>query len=434
MIVQHNISSMNANRQLGISTGKVKTSTEKLSSGYRINRAADDAAGLAISEKMRGQIRGLTQASSNAEDGISLIQTAEGALQETQNIIQRMRELAVQAASDTNTDDDREQIQQEITQLTSEVDRIANTSEFNTKKLLDGSLEGSKSFRSGVGSAEGTFENGEVRILEKDTSSNAIIALDDVIRIEFTKDGEQASGLGEGYNIASLRGTEVAYDAEAGTITITGGQYDHELAELKATDSNSAEVTDYVIQLSNYASIKAGDTITINLQKATLTRPQTVGKEALRVQIGANGGQEAFLGISSMKARDLGITQTSNIRTLTSSEDNETVKDNTVNFGKALDVTTQAMASIAIEAFDNALQRVSNERANLGALQNRLEHSINNLDSSAENLQAAESRIRDVDMAEEMTEYSKYNILMQAGQSMLAQANQMTQGVLNLLQ
>ena len=434
MIVQHNIASMNANRQLGISTGKVKSSTEKLSSGYRINRAADDAAGLAISEKMRGQIRGLTQASSNAEDGISLIQTAEGALQESQNIIQRMRELAVQAASDTNTDDDREQIQQEITQLTSEVDRIANTSEFNTKKLLDGSLEGSKSFRSGVGSAEGTFINGEVKVMEKDVSSNAIIAKDDVIRIEFTKDGIQAEDLGVGYNIASLRGSEVTYEASTGTITIKDGQYQGELSALRNTDSNTADVEDYVIQISSFENIKAGDTITINMQKATLTRPQTTGKEALRVQVGANGGQEAFLGIASMKAKDLGITQTTAIRTLTNSVDNEMAKENTGNVGAALTVTSQSMASIAIEAYDNALRKVSDERANLGALQNRLEHSINNLDTSAENLQDAESRIRDVDMAEEMTEYSKYNILMQAGQSMLAQANQMTQGVLNLLQ
>ena len=434
MIVQHNIASMNANRQLGISTGKVKLSTEKLSSGYRINRAADDAAGLAISEKMRGQIRGLTQASSNAEDGISLIQTAEGALQETQNIIQRMRELAVQAASDTNTDDDREQIQQEITQLTNEVDRIANTSEFNTKKLLDGSLEGSKSFRPGVGSAEGTFINGEVKVMEKDVSSNSIIAIDDVIRIEFTKDGVQAANIGEGYNIASLRGHDVTYDAEAGTITIANGQYAGELSALRITNSNTATMADYVLQISGFANIKAGDTVTINLQKATLTRPQTTGKEALRVQIGANGGQEAFLGIASMKAKDLGITQTTAIRTLTNSVDNEMQKANGGNVGAALTVTSQSMASIAIEAYDNALRRVSDERANLGALQNRLEHSINNLDTSAENLQAAESRIRDVDMAEEMTEYSKYNILMQAGQSMLAQANQMTQGVLNLLQ
>lgn len=434
MIVQHNMASMNANRQLGITTGKLKTSTEKLSSGYRINRAADDAAGLAISEKMRGQIRGLTQASSNAEDGISLIQTAEGALQETQNIVQRMRELAVQAASDTNTDDDREQIQQEITQLTSEVDRIAKTSEFNTKKLLDGSVEGSKSFRSGIGSFEGTFENGNVSIVSKATSENAMIAIDDVIRIEFTRDGSAATALGDGYNVASLRGTAISFNSEEGVVTIYSAAYAGQLSTLKVTTSPNVTRTDFQIQISSFKNIKAGDVLTINLQKATLTKAQTTGREALRLQVGANGGQEVALGIASMKAVDLGITQTSLTRSLTTSADAVLSKPNAGNVGAALDVTTQANASLAIEAFDNALQKVSNERANLGAIQNRLEHSINNLDTSAENLQSAESRIRDVDMADEMTEYSKYNILMQAGQSMLAQANQMTQGVLNLLQ
>lgn len=434
MVVQHNMSAMNANRQLGVSSGKLTKSTEKLSSGYRINRAADDAAGLAISEKMRGQIRGLTQASSNAEDGISLIQTAEGALQESQNIIQRMRELAVQAASDTNTDDDREQIQQEITQLTSEVDRIAKTSEFNTKKLLDGSVEGSKSFRSGIGSIEGTFENGNVNIVSKATSDNAMIAVDDVIRIEFAKDGSAAAGLGGGYNIASLRGSTISFNHETGEITVFSAAYTGKLSALKVATSTQASMTDFKISISNYKNIKAGDIITINLQKATLTRAQRTGKEALRLQVGANGGQEVKLNIASMKAVDLGITQTSLTRSLTNSADKTMNKQNGGNIGAALDVTSQANASIAIEAFDNALQKVSNERANLGATQNRLEHTINNLDTSAENLQAAESRIRDVDMADEMTEYSKYNILMQAGQSMLAQANQMTQGVLNLLQ
>ena len=433
MIVQHNMASMNANRQLGVTTGKLKVSTEKLSSGYRINRAADDAAGLAISEKMRSQVRGLTQASSNAEDGISLIQTAEGALQETQNIIQRMRELAVQAANDTNTDDDREQIQQEISELTSEVDRIAKTSEFNTKKLLDGTVEGSKSFRSGIGSLEGTFENGSVSIAEV-KSNNAVIAVDDIIRIEFTKDGSAATDIGDGYNIASLRGTGVKFDPDAGTVTIENGMYDGTLDELKTTTSVNASQADYVFSISNYQNIKAGDVITINLQKATLSKAQEVGSEALRLQVGANGGQEVVVGIASMKAQDLGLTQTSTTRSLTTSADTDVSKDNTSNVGQALDVTTQASASIAIEAFTNALQMVSNERANLGAVQNRLEYSINNLDTSAENLQAAESRIRDVDMAEEMSEYSKYNILMQAGQSMLAQSNQMTQGVLSLLQ
>lgn len=432
MVVQHNISAMNANRNLGISAGYLSTSTEKLSSGYRINRAGDDAAGLAISEKMRGQIRGLDQASANSEDGISLIQTAEGALQESQNIIQRMRELAVQAASDTNTDDDREQIQQEITQLTNEVDRIANTSEFNTKKLLDGSQAGSVSFASGKTSVEGTFANGVVSAVAIDASTSKTVAVNDVVRIEFAKDGTAAGNLGDGFNIATLNGVTVSYNAQQGQVTIKNALYADDLSSLKTeTSAQATQKADLTIEISNFKNIKAGDTITINLQKATLTKAQATGKEALRLQIGANGGQEMEVSIASMKAKDLGITQTSATRTLTNTADKDISKAG--DLGAALDVTSQASASLAIEAYDNAIQRVSTERAKLGAMQNRLEHTINNLDTSSENLQSAESRIRDVDMADEMTTYSKYSILQQAGQSMLAQANQSTQGVLSLL-
>ena len=433
MVVQHNMSAMNANRNLGISTSNLSKSTEKLSSGYRINRAGDDAAGLAISEKMRGQIRGLNQASANSEDGISLIQTAEGALQESQNIIQRMRELAVQAASDTNTDDDREQIQQEITQLTQEVDRIANTSEFNTKKLLDGSCKGSKSFAIGKADAEGTFANGVVSITLKGNVSALATGVDDVIRIEFTKDGSAAKGLGDGYNIASLNGTKISYNGK-GTIKLEDVAYNGKVSTLKtATSATATKDAEITFSIKNSQNIKAGDVITINLNKADLTKAATTGEEALRLQIGANGGQEVQVGIASMKAKDLGITQTSVTRSLTTTADKTDTKDNKTNIGAALDVTSQAAASLAINAYDNALQKVSGERAKLGAMQNRLEHTINNLDTSSENLQSAESRIRDVDMAEEMTTYSKYNILQQAGQSMLAQANQSTQGVLSLL-
>ena len=434
MVVQHNISAMNANRNLGITLGSLSKSTEKLSSGYKINRAGDNAAGLAISEKMRGQIRGLDQASTNAQDGISLIQTAEGALQESQNIIQRMRELAVQSASDTNTDDDREQIQQEIEQLTNEVDRIANTSEFNTKKLLDGSQAGSKSFKVGTAGVEGTFTNGVVTAVAIKDSVAKTVAVDDIIRIEFTKDGSNAETLGTGYNIATLNGTSVSYTA--GTITIGKAGYAAAASSLKTKDTSyntAANKTSITISISNYKNIKAGDVITINLQKAELTSPQKTGKEALRLQIGANGGQEMEVSIASMKAKDLGITQTSNIRTLTNSSDTTVTKSNTAYFGNALDVTSQSGASLAIEAYDNAIQKVSKERAKLGAIQNRLEHTINNLDTSSENLQSAESGIRDTDMASEMTQYSKNSILQQAGQSMLAQANQSTQGVLSLL-
>lgn len=271
MIIQHNMTAANTNRQLGITTGNLAKSTEKLSSGYRINRAGDDAAGLSISEKMRGQIRGLDQASTNAQDGISMIQTAEGALNETTAILQRMRELTVQAANDTNVTADRSAIKEEIVALTKEVDRIADQTEFNTMKLLDGSL----------------------------------------------------------------------------------------------TDKN--------------------------------------------LQVGANKGQNIDFKINSMKADNLGINDVQN------------------------KVSTYALATAQLSTLDKAIVQVAKERSSLGALQNRLEHTIANADNTSENLQAAESRIRDVDMAKEMVTYSKSNILQQAAQSMLAQANQSTQGVLSIL-
>ena len=433
MVVQHNMSAANANRQLGISAGSLAKSTEKLSSGYKINRAGDNAAGLAISEKMRGQIRGLNQASANSEDGISLIQTAEGALQESQNLIQRMRELAVQAASDTNTDDDREQIQNEISQLTQEVDRIANTTEFNTKKLLDGSQAGSTTFNSGKVSVEGTFVNGEVSVKMLTSAGNTsamAAAIDDVIRIEYTEDAGQGK-----YNIASLKGHAVTIVSSKITIANAAYAEDRDTVRTKTSADLNANAT-ITFSVKGVNQIKAGDVITINIQKAIITKAATTGKESLRLQIGANGGQELEVAIASMKAKDLGITQTSSIITLTSAAQNAETKaiENKINMGFALDVTSQASASLAIEAYDNALQVVSAERAKLGAKQNRLEHTINNLDTASENLQSAESRIRDVDMAEEMTVYSKYNILQQAGQSMLSQANNSTQGVLSLLQ
>lgn len=272
MVVQHNLTAMNANRQLGITTGQQAKSSEKLSSGYRINRAADDAAGLTISEKMRSQIRGLNKASDNAQDGISLIQTAEGALNEAHSILQRMNELATQAANDTNTSSDRTAIQKEIDALTSELDRIASTTQFNTQNLLDGKFSGKL------------------------------------------------------------------------------------------------------------------------------------------LQVGSLNGQTISITITSMNAGGIGITATNNR------------------------VGTNSTAGKAMSVFQAAISKVSTMRSALGALQNRLEHTVANLDNVAENTQSAESRIRDTDMAEEMVEYSKNNILAQAGQSMLAQANQSTQGVLSLLQ
>ena len=705
MVVQHNMSAMNANRMLGITTNSLSKSTEKLSSGYRINRAADDAAGLAISEKMRGQIRGLNKASSNAQDGISMIQTAEGALTETHSILQRMRELAVQASNDTTTDDDRTQIQNEIDQLTQEVDRIANTTEFNTKKLLDGSKKGGVSEKAGSIKTDSSFKNSYVSA-SVTTDGSAKSGITDVIRIEintdFTdgqstkgtqkvsdsmidminkivksttatsldnvlqettgastvtgaydatkkstaenvkaaadsaktqlsklqstanssamavetnnasiektvdnilkladatktttgetflkdgvtkedltkaindyksalvKDGHNNAGVADGESdeiaaasnalkslfstkdtlaggaataadltaagiaadnksaiaagqnaavtagttkmseitndvtgkldtyIKNLAGVEItnnvnnakvdqmqevsdilnntdlasaivdykkALDDQV-TVNGTAGVTDDKKAEAQAkvdtakanldklnTEKSPISVTDLfggsdasnftiaskvddnnnltiniknksgddtVITIANANQLKSGDTLTITSQAMVESEQAPAGKEALRLQIGANSGQEMYLGINSMKASDLNIVQTK--------EGKE---------GDSLDVTKQSSAAMAINVYDMAIQKVSTERSKMGAVQNRLEHTIQNLDTAAENTQTAESRIRDTDMAEEMVNYSSSNILSQAGQSMLAQAKNSTQGILSLLQ
>ena len=291
MVVQHNMTAMNANRQLGITTSAQAKSSEKLSSGYRINRAGDDAAGLTISEKMRSQIRGLNKASDNAQDGVSLIQVAEGALSETHSILQRMNELATQAANDTNTTADRNAIQSEINQLTSEIDRIQSTTQFNTMNLIDGSY----------------------------TAKN--------------------------------------------------------------------------------------------------------------LQVGSLSGQAILVSIENMNATSLfggsnaAVSSVSDVNT-----------ENLKSYNNKLTVSSFDTAGSAMKSIQSAIALVSNQRSNLGAVQNRLEHTIANLDNISENTQSAESRIRDTDMAEEMVNYSKNNILAQAGQSMLAQANQSNKGVLSLLQ
>ena len=407
MVIQHNMTAMNANRNLGSTTKKLAKSTEKLSSGYKINRAGDNAAGLAISEKMRGQIRGLDQASTNAEDGISLIQTAEGALTETHSLIQRMRELAVQSASDTNTDDDRSQIQNEIDELTKEVDRIADTTEFNTKKLLNGDRKGAVTQKDGSNKIEGTFSNALVS-LDTSISTFKTAKQSDVIRIEIQEEGKLSTA-----TIKSLHGAAANITLGKATAGITlKAALSYKVSGTNILSSDAS--ADTVLKISNGNKLAAGDVITITIGECVRTEKAATGKDALRLQIGANAGQEVSLGINSMKTKDLGIS------------------DKTT--GKALDVSTQDGASLAIEAYDLSIQKVSTERAKLGATQNRLEHTIANLDTSSENLQSAESSLRDTDMAEEMTKYSKENILMQAGQSMLAQANQSTQGVTQLLQ
>src|SRR5665648_535556 len=326
MIINHNLGSMNAQRNMGINSSNASKSMEKLSSGLRINKAGDDAAGLAISEKMRGQIRGLDQASANAQDGISMIGTGEGALNETTSILQRMRELAVQGSNDTNTTDDRTQIQKEMNQLTAEVSRIGNNTEFNTQKLLNGT-------------------SGSV------TAAVAATA-------------------------ASITGAGVLTEDTPGVAT-------------------------------------------------------TAASSAFTFQIGANEGQQFTADISDMRSAALGIAGIGSSFVATGVEND--LSDVSTTGEHALDLSTAAKATAAITVLDAATASVSGERAKLGAYSNRLDHTIANLGTSSENLTSAESRIRDVDMAKEMSTFSKNNILAQAAQAMLAQANQQPQQVLQLL-
>jgi flagellin len=362
MRINHNISALNTYNKLSSNTAATSKSLEKLSSGLAINRAGDNAAGLAISEKMRGQIRGLDQASANANDGISLIQTAEGALNETHSILQRMRELSVQSSNDTNTDDDRAEIQKEIVQLNSEIDRIADDTTFNTKKLLSGNLGGT---------------------VDQDSATTTVLAVTGVATATTT------GAAADTYTITSGAAGELTMTNTAGTKTQT---------ITNANGAQSLNFTDFGITIETNAGYTAdaavGDVV--------------VNAGSIKFQIGADEGQDMDLAINDMSASALGVD--------------------------TIDLSTQAGASTAITDVDNAIKSVSSERAKLGAVQNRLEHTINNLGTSSENLSSAESRIRDVDMAAEMMEFTKNNILSQAAQSMLAQANQQPQGVLQLLQ
>ncbi len=544
MIVQHNITAMNANRMLGIVSNQQAKSTEKLSSGYRINRAADDAAGLAISEKMRSQIRGLTQASTNAEDGISMIQTAEGALNESHSILQRMRQLAVQAANGTETDDDRDNIQDEIEQLQDELDRIAETTEFNTMKLLDGTFDGTNTSTTTAGPKYGMYDGklgafissdivgvqvttntsattgGESAIWDADGKVLTISLADNRTYTQADIDGliknakqEDSTAnntpanitvqLATGVYTATANSVTTTTATEAGaksttgdielvtdnfvganTINITSNKYgadydinirfmfdadagkeEVELSTAPVYDMTATTITDaittpagYEIHLQSGKEYTAEDLedllstvgLSVNIELSGTDAPGTDEPNTLFVtdsstdvvvsladgaglgdddafltqnnydsvasfggmvlQVGANEGQTMSFNIGDMSASALGVS------------------------GNNVRVDTQDRASSAITVIDKAIEKVSKQRSTLGAVQNRLEHTIANLDTSAENLQQAESRIRDVDMAAEMVEYSKYNILSQASQSMLAQANQSTQGVLSLLQ
>ena len=567
MRIQHNISALNTHRNLAFNNGQTSKALEKLSSGYKINRAGDDAAGLAISEKMRGQIRGLDMASKNAQDGISLIQTAEGALNETQAILQRMRELAVQAGNDTNTTDDRSQIQKEIDQLTSEINRIGNTTEFNTKKLVNGDLsdtaitkaatagtakevdrattqdlaiginpttwsDGTNNIDSPISSTAvkftGKAENGldwaaidtttagdnEVK-LAKDANGKLTVdikATDGTNTLAVDADDVAFDGKNYTYNNHGVSFTISAEDAgkiangtsatvnldNAGTTDLTGASIDlaakvqdfatntvanpatEDKAELTnfKVDGDSANLingvtnvkidwdgTDLKVALTDGTntisetsfSLAAAGTLSYNSNgikfdldlkdaeaglsgdfkletgKVTVTEGGTAAETAnqsLKFQIGANENQAMTVSIGDMRASALGITGTG-----TGFQTDKTVTDgtNAEAVESSLDLSTHDSAAAAITTLDAAINKVSTQRASLGAVQNRLEHTINNLGASSENLTAAESRIRDTDMAKEMMNFTKNNILTQAAQSMLAQANQQPQGVLQLL-
>lgn len=410
MIINHNISALNTHRQLSVNTANTSKNIEKLSSGLRINRAGDDAAGLAISEKMRGQIRGLDMASKNAQDGISLIQTAEGALNETHSILQRMRELAVQSGSDTNTNSDRSELQEEMNQLVQEIDRISTTTEFNTQKLLNGSFKGTFQIGanegqtidlsvSAMGSAalaltgSATVESGVTSTLADGTytvdSGNIKDASGAIVGVV---DGTAANQVNDATGAAAITFTNEP--ANGSTIIVKGGK-----AELRQGLTGDAAK----LSSGNY-EVKGTD---------LLKDGQIVGKFASG-NITELNGQAVTINSAALGIKDP-LADTSKF---------------TIN---SADISTKAKAQGTITTVNNAIEQVSKERSKLGAVQNRLEHTINNLNTSSENLTAAESRVRDVDMAKEMMAQTKNNILAQAAQAMLAQANQQPQGVLQLL-
>ena len=483
MVVQHNLQAMNANRMLGMTQSAQSKSSEKLSSGFQINRAADDAAGLAISEKMRKQMKGLDRASTNAQDGVSAVQTAEGALTEVHSMLQRMNELAVQAANGTNSKEDRDAIQAEMHQLTTEIDRVAETTKFNETYLLKGNsatktvnvnahdagLKGTLVQGAGTGS---TF-NATLTVGGKVSIGGAdyrIVETDDAKTYANELDIIQESVAGNNSENVTIDGTTYTVDED------TKGDAD----KVFWTDSNGNQYSAEQLKdlVGDGSTVKIGDgedDPTINVVDAeaddALTLDQAIEKMANALKDASSIG-----GTKSMATCDKDDAIASKEQAVDSEgADIEGTFDYTFTIEKAtatvqkdltfslhvgadtdmnnkISVNIQAMdsrnlginglnvsdnsgtaATYAIDAIADAINKVSTQRSNLGAIQNRLEHTIDNLDNVVENTTAAESRIRDTDMAEEMVEFSKNNILAQAGQSMLAQANQATQGVLSLL-
>ena len=400
MIINHNMNAMNAHRNMNSSTIAQGKAMEKLSSGLRINRAADDAAGLAISEKMRSQIRGLNQASRNAQDGISMIQTAEGALSETQAIGQRMRELAVQSANGTYTDEDRALINQEFLQLKDEIDRIATDTEFNGNKVLNGSLSGKEittlptaNGADIVSGPTGTITATEIEAIFSDVDPEELAKLGEgEFHVRITSDGANTVTI---ELIDNANFNDKQYVMDSFTIDAQNPAQANETFELGGVQWELNGLND----------------ITTNVPDGTITFKFTNEVEkkgdGITLQVGANKNQSIGVSVDNMRSRELGLGGVS--------------------------VATATDAQDAIQLIDDAVSRVSAQRADLGATQNRLEHTIASTDNTAENLQASESRIRDVDMAKEMMNLTRLNVLQQASQAMLAQANQAPQNVLSIL-
>ena len=473
MVVQHNMQALNANRMLGITTSAQAKSTEKLSSGYKINRAADDAAGLSISEKMRKQIKGLDQASTNAQDGISAVQTAEGALTEVHSMLQRMNELAVQAANGTNSEADRQSIQDEIEQLTTEIDRVAETTKFNEAYLLKGN---GRATTVNINAKDAGIEG----LLTGEGTGMAKFVMDEL------KTGSQITIGSKGYTIGTaVKGVRDEVDADTVSKVIINGTEYNVVADGEEEDETTNTFTETTIK----SFISDGDKVTIGDEKYVAmtdgaddgTGADGVGdndasiitaKKAYELianelvkasSVGADPGDaqaklvkedgdpedatniDAVAGKVTFNIKEGTVATTQGLQfTLHVGADAD--ENNKIALTiDAMDTTslgvsginvvdnTGAKATYAIDAIADAVAKVSAQRSALGAVQNRLEHTIANLDNVVENTTAAESEIRDTDMAETMVEYSKNNILMQAGQSMLTQANQATQGVLSLL-
>ncbi len=477
MVVQHNITAMNSNRMLGITTGSQAKSTEKLSSGYKINRAADDAAGLSISEKMRKQIRGLTQASTNADDGVSAVQTAEGALTEVHDMLQRMNELAVQAANGTNSANDRQSIQNEIEQLTTEIDRVAETTKFNETYLLKGGTTKTDYYMQGHdaglnGTLIDTARKATFKITQASVAAGSSVTIGgktytigmtsvSSVQSKITSTLSSVKIDGKTYSISTdnyaAYGGKTSIANAAGVYTVTDAQN-----LISTTSTVIANGTSYKV-MSGYTDDGVDDTDSsfissgkaLELMKSALKQANSIGVDtdtasAAKVSLKTDVGKDVVFAENSTGTITFNINKgkAEIYDKLTFSLHVGADADMTNKIGVDISAMTSKglgvrglnvvddsgiAATYAIDAIADAVQKVSDQRSALGAIQNRLEHTIKNVDNVIENTTAAESRIRDTDMAEEMVTYSKNNILAQAGQSMLAQANQSNQGVLSLL-